>query len=223
MKIKAFWTLTGALLLGAYTLACASGAEDDTAAGNGALSSSGSPAPTKKTPPTAASGTAAATTTNREAGAAAPAGLCTAAEQTLFQCSVAGGATIAVCGSKDLSATTGYLQFRMTSNDGKPPAALPDDRVRDQFRSYETAATLMFSGGGGAYIRFGTDDNPFVVYTAIGRGFDESGAAIESGGKLLTAMKCTDDPHSQLGPDLFSAAGLPEGQDSLDFDLPTPN
>jgi hypothetical protein len=101
--------------------------------------------------------------------------------------------------------------------------SLPPDEIRADFRKFVSAATLMFSGGGGAYMRFGPDDSPFVVYTAIGQGFNESGVAIEASGKLLTSLKCKDDPHSQLGPDLFAAAGIPDGEPSLDFDLPTPD
>ena len=76
-----------------------------------------------------------------------------------------------------------------------------------------------FSGGGGAWLAFHRDAFRYIVYTAIGRGWGEkSGIAVEQNGKLLTNLPCHGEPSSELGPDFFSGASIPD--DATPFELP---
>lgn len=99
--------------------------------------------------------------------AAAPT-LCQPAEITVFSCG-AGKKVISVCASKDATSDRGYLQYRF----GTPKhveLAVPADHSTPPSKS-AIAGNLMFSGGGGAYLRFKTGEYEYVVYTAIGRGW----------------------------------------------------
>jgi hypothetical protein len=142
--------------------------------------------------------------------------LCMSDETNLFSCT-AGKKVISVCASKDLAADRGYLQYRF-GTPGKVEATVPADRSVPP-KSSALAGTLVFSGGGGDYLRFKAGDYEYVVYTAIGKGWGEKdGVAIEKSGKRLTHVSCTDEPVSKLGVDLSTKAGLK--RDPADFDLP---
>jgi hypothetical protein len=124
---------------------------------------------------------------------------------------------ISVCASKDLAADRGYLQYRFGLPD-KVEVAVPADRSVAPANS-ALSGTLVFSGGGGDYLRFKAGDYDYVVYTAIGKGWGEKdGVAIEKNGKRLSHVSCKDEPVSKLGVDFYGKAGLKE--DTSDFDLP---
>jgi len=154
------------------------------------------------------------------AAAAAPAGpapsLCESAEEILFSCH-AGKKIISICASKDLARDRGYLQYRF-GLPAKIELSVPADRSVPPASSV-TAGDLMFSGGGGSYLRFKAAGYEYVVYTAVGKGWGEKdGVAVERDGKRLSHVSCTDEPVSELGPDLADKAGLKP--DAGDFDLP---
>lgn len=140
---------------------------------------------------------------------------CTAHEQTLFSCST-GRKTVSVCASADLSATDGRVQYRF----GRPKApefAYPPPGA--DWRRVTRAGTLTFSGGGGAYLAFASGPYRYVVYTATGRGWGEkAGLVVEKNGRRSTSLPCRGRETSELGPDLFTRAGIPE--DPASFDLP---
>jgi hypothetical protein len=143
--------------------------------------------------------------------------LCQPAEVNVFSCG-AGKKVISVCAFKDASADHGYLQYRF----GAPKqveVAVPDDRSTPSSKS-AIAGNLVFSGGGGAYLRFKTGEYEYVVYTAIGKGWGaKDGVAIDRNGKRRGHVACTDVPDSILGLDFFTRLGL-RTEDPGDFDLP---
>jgi len=142
--------------------------------------------------------------------------LCLTNEDTIFSCS-AGKKVISVCASKGLTAEHGYLQYRFGSP-AKVELTIPADRLVPPASS-AASRTLVFSGGGGAYLRFKTGAYDYVVYTAIGRGWGvKDGVAIEKDGKPLTHISCKDVPLSKMGEEFFAKTGLKE--DTKDFDLP---
>src|ERR1700683_2916905 len=103
--------------------------------------------------------------------------LCLANEDTIFSCR-AGKKVISVCASKDLTAEHGYLQYRFGAP-AKVELTIPGDQPGPPNTS-AGSRTLVFSGGGGAYLRFKSGDYDYVVYTAIGRGWGvKDGVAIE--------------------------------------------
>jgi hypothetical protein len=84
-----------------------------------------------------------------------------------------------------------------------------------------TARTLMFSGGGGAYLRFTTGATDYVVFSAIGKGWgNKRGVAVVQGGKTTHFRRCTGQAASTLGPSLFERMGIAE--DQQEFVLPGP-
>jgi len=151
------------------------------------------------------------------ASAYAAATLCSSAEEDVFSCHTATNKIISVCASKDLASDRGYLQYRFGLPD-KVEVAVPADRSVAPANS-ALSGTLVFSGGGGDYLRFKAGEYDYVVYTAIGKGWGEKdGVAIEKNGKRLSHVSCKDEPVSKLGFDFYGKAGLKT--DESDFDLP---
>jgi len=142
--------------------------------------------------------------------------LCLADEAVIFSC-YTGKKLISVCASKDLSATTGYMQYRFGPK-GAPEIVYPPSKEHP--RNYTEAGVLTFAGGGGAYLRFKKEQYGYVVYTAIGRGWGQkAGLVVEKNNKSVSNLKCNKAAAtSELGPDLYEKAGLPK--DQKDFDLP---
>lgn len=87
------------------------------------------------------------------------------------------------------------------------------------WRSLVRSGTWSFSGGGGAWLAFHRDAFRYIVYTAIGRGWGEkSGVAVERNGQVAVNLACRGRVVSELGPDFFSNAGIPD--DDRPFELP---
>lgn len=147
--------------------------------------------------------------------AATGASHCGAEEETLFTCST-GRKLVSVCTSRDLSASSGFVQYRFG-----PPAApeLVYPPAGADWRAVTRGSVLTYAGGGGAYLAFSRGPYRYVVYTAIGSGWGtKAGVVVEKGGKRVANLPCTSQETSELGPDLFARAGIPE--DSSSFDLP---
>jgi hypothetical protein len=141
---------------------------------------------------------------------------CSEQEQTVFSCSL-GKKLVSVCASKDISPTSGYLQYRFGKRNA-PELVFPT-AAESAHRSVMRAQTLMFSGGGGAYLRFINGQYNYIVYTAIGKGWGtKEGVSVEKEGRLIANLKCRDIPASELGDDFFSKAGIAADQE--EFNLP---
>ena len=140
---------------------------------------------------------------------------CTPDEQVVFQCDI-GARRVAVCASRGLGAQGGQLQYRY----GRPAAVeLAYPPADTPWRDVTGGGTLMFSGGGGAWLAFTRGEHRYVVYTAIGQGWgDKAGVVVERGGRRLAALACTRPPVSDIGPDLFQRAGIPTLEEG--FELP---
>jgi hypothetical protein len=149
-------------------------------------------------------------------------GGCTTNETTIFQCGSRNDKIIAVC-AKDLGKDGGYLQYRFGTKD-KVELSLPADDKRADFKKTIVAGHLMFAHGGGDYLEFSNGgDTTYVVYTAMGSGFDESGVAVMQKGKVLTAFLCADGDEPKMD---FSNAQLADANLTTDdpgqlpFELP---
>jgi hypothetical protein len=140
---------------------------------------------------------------------------CQDGEQALFACS-AGRKQVAVCASRDFSASTGYVQYRY----GKPDRAeLVLPRAPQAPASSASSGALAFSGGGGGWLRFNAGDTEYVVFSAVSSSWGEkSGVVVERGGKRLRAIACSGPVTSHLDGTLFRKAGF--AADTKDFDLP---
>jgi hypothetical protein len=84
---------------------------------------------------------------------AAPLSLCSTDEETIFSCHTK-RKTYEICASKDLSATSGYMQYRAGSN-GKAEFVFPSQRLvpvgHFKFRLLARGAQLTFQNGGFTY------------------------------------------------------------------------
>ena len=138
---------------------------------------------------------------------------CKLHEQTIFSCSL-GKKMVSVCGSEAISPTVGYVQYRFGIK-GQAELLFPhatDSADRSTIRS----KTLMFSGGGGAYLRFINGDYNYIVYTAVGKGWGtKEGVVVKKDNQQISHLKCLDIPDSKLGDDFFTSAGLMADQDQF--------
>ncbi|SFF11632.1 hypothetical protein SAMN05428977_105215 [Nitrosomonas sp. Nm166] len=125
---------------------------------------------------------------------------------------------VSVCASHDFSSSNGYLQYRFGEK-GALELAFPPLTESTRSSQYIQARTLMFAGGGGAYLRFIKEQYNYIVYTAIGKGWGaKDGVAVEKNSQLITNLECQDIPISKLNEEFFSRAGLSVDQD--EFQIP---
>lgn len=137
---------------------------------------------------------------------------CSTGEQVVFSCSV-GKKLVSVCASGSGPAT--MLQYRFGPR-GAPELRYPEPAATAG--KVATGGTLMFSGGGGAWLRFGRGDTAYVVYTGIGKGWEQEGVAVEKKGKLVASLTCKNAANSEIGPDFFEKTGIRDG--GQDFEIP---
>lgn len=140
--------------------------------------------------------------------------LCTKAEETVFSCNL-DHKVVSVCASKPLTTQSGYLQYRFGAV-AKPELTFPKTNVLP--KSVIQARTLMFAGGGGAYLRFNSGATSYIVYSAIGKWGTKDGIAVERQGKTVAHFECKDVPVSEMGEAFFTRVGLVE--DPQEFELP---
>jgi hypothetical protein len=140
---------------------------------------------------------------------------CAVGEQILFSCST-GQKTVSVCGSGDLSTPSGIVQYRFGKL-GAPELLYPPANA--DWRKVTRGGVLTYAGGGGAYLVFSSAPYRYVVFTAIGRGWGtKAGVVVEKSGKRVATLACKAEETSELGPDLFARAAIPE--DPGGFELP---
>lgn len=147
----------------------------------------------------------------------AAAGLCAGDQQTVFSCR-SGSKQVAVCASE----AAPRLQYRF----GRGPQALEKQLPASADEAVAiSGATLAYSGGGGAWLRFRSGDHAYVLYTGIGRWGaqgeteERSGVAVEREGVMIAHLRCAPEAQSELGPDWFEAQGIGAGEDE-EFELP---
>jgi hypothetical protein len=142
--------------------------------------------------------------------------LCASDEKAVFTCAV-GRKTASLCASPDLTPAKGYLYYAY----GRPGAV--DLTTPDKFpaaRASITLGGLAYSGGGGDYVRIVKGAYAYVVYSAIGRGWEQEGVAVQKDGKPISSLICSD---GALGKDgwkaVYDAKLTP---DHSDFEKPDP-
>jgi hypothetical protein len=97
--------------------------------------------------------------------------LCQTKEKVIFSCST-GKKLISVCSSENLSSAAGYVQYRFGTKE-KLELSFPEPQAHPS--SFSTGGALMYSGGGGAYMRFNKGAYSYVVYSGMGKGWDKQG------------------------------------------------
>ena len=143
--------------------------------------------------------------------------LCRDGERIAFSCH-AGKKLISVCASADAGPGVGYIQYRFGPANAPEISLPPEGATPDRGAK---GGTLMFSGGGGAYLRFANGIAGYVVYTGIGKGWEKAGVAVEKKGKVASSIRCTSPAVSELGPDFFEKMGIGEDSDGTEgFEIP---
>jgi hypothetical protein len=140
---------------------------------------------------------------------------CRAGERVVFSCRMTNGKVASICGPRPTSAG-GSLQYRF----GHPGEALelryPESAApaAEHFRG----ATLLYSGGGGAWLAFDRGGFSYFVYTAIGKDWQKEGVSVRKGDDTVAALRCRGAVTSDIGPALFAELDLPAGAD--EFEVP---
>lgn len=123
--------------------------------------------------------------------------LCEPAEQTFFNCSVAGsGKVISVCGAQNTSANEGYIQYRF-GHPGKIELEFPTNRSGStkvfwwdgRVHSEVSDNWFWFKNGGFTYLVYSIEDRD----TANGKTEFRTGVTVEKEGKQDTGgsdLKC---------------------------------
>jgi hypothetical protein len=142
----------------------------------------------------------------------AVASLCSAREQVVFSCMTTTKKVVSLCSSSPLTADAGYLQYRF------PGLTFP--MTREHPKNFFLSGTMMFSGGGGAYLKFTNADYTYAVFTGIGKGWEKEGVVVQKGGKRIAYLRCKGLWTSQLGPDFFDTVKIPKDPNESDFEIP---
>jgi hypothetical protein len=147
---------------------------------------------------------------------AASASLCAGNETAVFSCAL-GKKTASLCASKDLNATKGYLYYAY----GKPGAvelSAPDKTMAA--RAGLARGNIAYSGGGADYVRIRSGAFSYVIYSGMGKGWEQDGVVVQKDGKILSSHICPASV-SAMGPDGWQpvyGAGLKP--DTEDFEVP---
>lgn len=145
---------------------------------------------------------------------------CAAGETVIFSCP-SGHNMISVCATPDFGHDRGKLTYQFGGS-GALPFSLIADRekagVEEGVRV--ESRTLMYSGGGGAYLRFINTPYSYIAYTRIVRGGDKhlEGVAVEKDGMVIGYHECAKPATSKIGPAFFKQADIPEDKDEFIFE-----
>ena len=147
---------------------------------------------------------------------------CAPDEEIIFTCRTA-SKLVSVCASTDADSKKGYVQYRFgkPGASAKPEMVLPGERMLGARAA--TGDSVMFSGGGGAWMRFANPPFSYVVYTGIGRWGpkgeprSKQGAVVERDGKVVARLPCPQDAVSEMGPDWFAKVGIKSGGAEFQF------
>lgn len=136
--------------------------------------------------------------------------LCTPVERTIFSCRTTNDKLIAVCASSDLSATTGYIQYRFGSDDATE-LKLPQDEAVQNFRQILRAYTTDPEVSGSFYasgLELSKGSYTYTVHYSIGHGQESAGVMVTKDGDELADIRCNDDYSNGIDIDTVLAAGV---------------
>jgi hypothetical protein len=150
--------------------------------------------------------------------------LCKPDERVVFSCG-AGARYASVCASQDISKSQGTMQYRFGSPN-KLELVYPatPGKPAENFKG----GSLMFSGGGGAFLRFSNGPYEYTVFSAIGKWgangepLDEEGVAIRKDAKEFSNFVCRNGGPDigVLGPDFLDKMGMSPADPDPDFSVP---
>ncbi|MBM4201966.1 MAG: hypothetical protein FJ189_11865 [Gammaproteobacteria bacterium] len=134
----------------------------------------------------------------------------------MFSCPLA-RKVVSLCATRGLNALSGSLVYRIGWPGRSPELVYPG--TADHPKAHFRGNTLLYSGGGGAFISFDRGGYSYTVFTAIGRGWGQKeGVVVDAAAGRRTYLPCRERADSVLGNDWFQGAGIPAA--STDFELP---
>ena len=145
------------------------------------------------------------------------AALCLDKKSVVFACKTTDNRLVAVCGTTDNPRMTFH-----TMTAGKKDTLLSLPRNATDSKSV-SVGSMMYAGGGGSYIRFKDGDKDYVIYSGIGKGWEQAGLSILKGEEHLDDPLClpSGDPFRDFVVERGEKAGYAvEGVESSDFELP---
>jgi hypothetical protein len=144
--------------------------------------------------------------------------LCRNTENILFSCTTVTGKIVSVCGSKDLSAQNGYIQYRYGSS-SKTELSLPADSDIQNFRN-----TVAYTDGSDCtrsncssdvtFTNYASDGTyAYMIDESSGRGGDWEGVYVMRNGQPLAGgnIQCRTASWTELQVDEIKKA-FPPGQ-----------
>ena len=147
--------------------------------------------------------------------AAAPAAMCAAAEEIVFDCAQ-GRKVISLCAAQ-VPNGQGRTQLRYVSGTpGKVELEISQAAHPEAFTAGETG----LSGGGIDYVRVKNGDFAYVVYTGMTPGWSQDGWIVESKGTAISHHVCKG---GATGPDVWGPvykAKLAKASDDQSFQPP---
>ncbi len=170
---------------------------------------------------TAFSSQAASSKAAAQKGAQEAAALCPDKKAIVFACKTKENKLVAVCGAADSPQMT--LRY-MTAGQKDTLLTLPRDSANapDATQSI-SVGSMMYAGGGGAYVRFKDGDKDYVVYSGMGRGWEQAGLSVLKGEEHLEDPLCLagDKPLRDFVVERGKQAGYRvEGEEHSEFELP---
>ena len=141
---------------------------------------------------------------------------CAPEEHVIFSCATARQKVVSLCASPAITPTAGYVQYRFGHAGQEPELIYPI--TREHPKKHFQSGTLMYSGGGGAYVKFRQGEYAYVVFTGIGKGWAKEGVVVQQAGKQIAYIPCQGTWTSELGPAWFEQAAIPP--DPGDFEIP---
>lgn len=141
---------------------------------------------------------------------------CFSNEQIIFSCSTHSNQLISICAPQNINPKQGYMQYRFGPPGYFPEFVYPSNH--DTAHKLFYAGNLTYSGGGGAYLKFINAGYTYVVYTGIGRGWEQEGLVISDGINEIASYTCQGPWTSEIGPALFSQLSLKT--DPIGFGIP---
>lgn len=142
--------------------------------------------------------------------------LCTSDEKIIFSCNTTKNQVVSLCSSSHLTETVEYLQYRF-GNVGKIPE-MSYPVTREHPNKYFESGTMMYSGGGGAYLKFKNKEYSYSVFTATGS--SGGGVLVNKLATQVEYLQCQGSTTSEIGPELFEKINIRKDPNELDFIIP---
>jgi hypothetical protein len=142
--------------------------------------------------------------------------LCSANETVLFACST-GKKQVSLCATKELSAKSGQITYRLAPTAQAPEMTYPDGDPPPK-AAYKYGA-MQFSGDRAAsFISFDKGNFRYVIYGAEGKDLYKHGVAVEQSGKRIASLACRGDVAHDWDSKVLEEIGVEK--DARGFDLP---